>query len=154
MLCGALPDLALLPLFVYWFGPGGMAAICMASVCSFFPIFFTVREGVKDIPKDYFFVTTVYGAKKFAVYKKLVLPAVFPQLVTGLRLAFDFVWEIVLAIEIMASVAGIGSFISLSVEEGSLENAFAGIIMIGLIAIAIDRVVFQHLEAKIGRWHE
>lgn len=152
MLCGSLPDLALLPLFVYWFGAGSVAAILMAAICAFFPIYFTIREGVKEIPADYFHVSMVFKANKFDILRKIVLPATFPNAVTGLRLAFDFVWEVVLAIEIIARVAGIGWFINFSVESGSIELAFASIMAIGVMALTIDRFVFGTLEERIRRW--
>lgn len=154
MLAGALPDLALLPLFVLWFGPGATVAVFMATIASFFPIYFTVREGVKDMPKDYFHVASVYGSGKLNIYRKIIFPSTVPQIVTGTRLAFDFVWEIVLAIEIFAQVSGIGSFINLSVEQGSITGAFTGIFMIGIVAIAFDRLVFYRLETRIRKWHE
>jgi ABC-type nitrate/sulfonate/bicarbonate transport system permease component len=152
MLCGCLPDLALLPLFVYWFGPGSVAAILMAAICAFFPIYFTIREGVKGIPADYFHVSMVFKANKFDVLRKIILPATFPNAIIGLRLAFDFVWEVVLAIEIIARVAGIGWLINFYVESGSIELAFAGIMAIGIIALTIDRLVFGTLEERIRRW--
>ncbi|WP_309492963.1 ABC transporter permease [Candidatus Hecatella orcuttiae] len=154
MIVGALPDLALLPLIVFWFGPGMAAAVFMATVVAFFPVFFTVREGVKDIPQDYFHVAEIYKAKKYQVYTKLVFPAVLPQIVTGVRLAYEFLWEIVLAIEIIASIHGIGFFINHSVQAESLTQAFAGIFAIGGLAIIIDRTVFQRLENYIRKWHE
>ncbi len=154
LMVGALPNLAILPLFVLWFGPGGLAAIFMASVSSFFLIYFTVREGVKEIPRDYFYVATVFRTGRLDMFKKLLIPAALPQTVTGLRLAFDHVWEIILAIEIFAGVSGIGSFINLAVGDGLIVDAFAGIFMIGILAIAVDRLVFQTLERRIRRWHE
>lgn len=154
MLIGALPDLALLPLFVYWFGPGGVAAVFMATVASFFPLYFTTREGVQDIPRNYFHVAKIYRSSTINMYRKLVFPAIVPQIVTGARIAFDFVWEIVLAIEIFSQISGVGSFINLAVESGSISDAFAGIFMIGLIAILVDRIVFKSMERRIRRWHE
>ncbi len=154
MILGALPDITLLPFLVYWFGAGATAAILMATIVAFFPIFFTVREGVKSIPRDYFYVAAIYKAKKLNLYTKLVLPAVFPQLITGLRLSYEFLWEVVLAIEIIAHISGIGSIINLAVAEGSITYALAGIFMIGIIAIIIDRLLFARLEGRIRRWHE
>lgn len=154
MIVGALPDIALLPFLVYWFGRGVSAAILMATIVAFFPIFFTVREGVKNIPKDYFHVAYIYKAKKTDVYTKLILPAVFPQLITGIRLAYEFLWEIVLAIEIIARIHGIGFVINFAVENGSLTYAFAGFFMIGIIAILLDRLVFHRLEEMVRWWHE
>ena len=154
MLIGALPDLAILPLMVMWFGPGNTAAIMMAAICAFFPIYFTVREGTKAIPRDYFHVATVFKSGRFSTIAKVILPSVFPNMVTGLRLSFDFVWEIILAIEIIASVTGIGTFIDSSVSAGSVEYAFAGILSVGMIAVAVDRLVFRTLENRIARWRE
>lgn len=154
MIFGALPDIALLPFLTYWFGPGLTAAILLSTLVAFFPIFFTVREGVRNIPRDYFYVAAIYKARRLNMYTKLILPAVFPQLITGIRLAYEFLWEIVLAIEIIAHIAGIGSIINLAVEEGSLTYALAGIFMIGAIAIIIDRLIFAHFEDRIRRWHE
>ena len=128
--------------------------IILATLVAFFPIFFTVREGVKDIPRDYFYVAAVYRARRLKFYTKLILPAVFPQFLTGIRLSYEFLWEIVLAIEIIAHVAGIGSIINMAVEEGDITFALAGIFMVGIIAIIIDRSIFARLENKTRRWHE
>jgi len=154
LMIGALPNLAILPLLVLWFGPGELAAILMTTISSFFLIYFTVREGVKDIPRDYFHVAIIFRTGRIDALRKLIIPAALPQTITGLRLAFDHVWEIVLAIEIFSGVSGIGSFIDLAVHDGLLVEAFAGIFMIGILAIAIDRFIFQSLEGRVRRWHE
>jgi len=151
-LIGALPDLAILPLMVMWLGPGDGAVVTMAAICAFFPIYFTVREGAKAIPRDYFDVATVFKAGRFSTIFKVIFPSVFPNMVTGLRLSFDFVWEVILAIEIIAGVTGIGTFINSSVSTGSVEYAYAGIFAVGLIAVSVDRFMFRTLENRIARW--
>jgi ABC-type nitrate/sulfonate/bicarbonate transport system permease component len=151
MFIGGLPDIAILPLAILWFGPG-VSAILMAALCAFFPIFFTVREGVKDIAPELFQVSMIFHPGKLNELREVIVPAVSPHLITGLRLSFDFVWEVVLAIEIVVRVAGIGSFINLSVEAGSIQDAFAGIMAIGLLSIAVDRFLFGLLENRVRRW--
>ena len=152
MLGGALPDIALLPVLVLWIGPGSAAAIAIAAFSAFFPMYFTIREGTKDIPRDLFHVAAVFNTGRIATFRKLILPAVSPQLFTGLRLAYDFVWEIVLAIEIFSGVTGIGSYISGAVEAGDVTEAFAAILAAGVLAIVIDRLVFGRAEKWIRRW--
>jgi len=154
MIVGALPDLAILPVLVIWFGSGNMAAIVMASVCAFFPVYYSVREGTKDIPHDYFNVATVFRSGKIDTFRKVIFPATFPYMVTGLRISFDFVWEVILAIEIIARVTGIGTFIDASVNQGTIEYAFAGIMAVGAIALSVDRVAFGLFEGRIRRWKE
>lgn len=151
MLAGSLPDLALLPLAILWFGPRA-SAILMAAICAFFPIFFTVRTGVREIAPEFFQVSTIFHPGKLNEFREVILPAVLPHLITGLRLSFDFVWEVVLAIEIVVRVAGVGSFINLSVEAGSVHDALAGIMAIGFLSIAMDRFLFGLLDSRVKRW--
>jgi len=152
MLAGALPDIALLPVLVLWIGPGNVAAIAIAAFSAFFPMYFTIREGTKDIPKDLFHVAAVFNTSRVDTFRKLILPAVSPQLFTGLRLAYDFVWEIVLAIEIFSGVTGIGSYIAGAVQRGGVTEAFAAILAVGILAIMVDRLLFGRAERWIRRW--
>jgi ABC-type nitrate/sulfonate/bicarbonate transport system permease component len=152
MLFGALPDLSFLPLLVLWLGAGSAAAIMMASIAAFFPIYFTVREGTKNIPKELYDVTTVFRSDKLSTFTKMVLPAISPHMFSGLRLAYDFDWEIIIAIEIATQVAGIGSFIDRSVGAGSLQSGFAAILAIAIVAVVVDRAFFGRLEAWSKKW--
>jgi ABC-type nitrate/sulfonate/bicarbonate transport system permease component len=152
MLAGALPDLSFLPLLVLWFGPGSVAAVIMASVAAFFPIYFTVREGTKNIPRELYHVTTIFKSDRLSTFTKMVLPAISPYMFSGLRLAYDFDWEIIIAIEIATRVAGIGSFIEGTVSTGSLESGFAAILAIALVAVIVDRVFFGTLESWSRKW--
>jgi len=152
MLFGALPDLSFLPLLVLWFGAGSVAAVIMASLAGFFPIYFTVRDGTRNIPKELFEVTSVFKSNRLSTFTKMVLPAISPHMFSGLRLAYDFGWEIIIAIEIATRAAGIGSFIEGSVSGGSLDSGFAAILAIALVAVVVDRVFFGSLESWAKKW--
>jgi ABC-type nitrate/sulfonate/bicarbonate transport system permease component len=152
MLFGALPDLSFLPLLVLWFGAGSVAAVIMASMAAFFPIYFTVREGTKNIPRELFDVTSIFRSDRLSTFTKMVLPAISPYMFSGLRLAYDFAWEIIIAIEIATRAAGIGSFIEGTVGAGSLESGFAAILAIAVVAIVVDRVFFGTLESWARKW--
>lgn len=152
MLFGALPDLSFLPLLVLWFGPGSIAAIIMASVVAFFPIYFTVREGTKNIPRELFDVSSIFKSDRLSTFTKMVLPAISPYMFSGLRLAYDFDWEIIIAIEIATRVAGVGSFIEGTISAGSLTSGFAAILAIAIVAVAVDRLFFGTLESWARKW--
>ncbi|MGP3666811.1 MAG: ABC transporter permease [Candidatus Bathyarchaeota archaeon] len=154
MVVGALPDVALMPFFIYWFGKGMETALLIAVMVAFFPLFFTLREGVKHIPSDYFHAAMVFNAEGLKFFTKLVFPAILPQFITGVRLAYEFLWEVILAVEVIARINGVGFLITLAVGEGSLTQAFAGIFMIGVIVILVDRLIFQVMESRVKRWHE
>jgi len=154
MLVYSLPDLALLPIIVHWVGTGALSAVFMCSVCAFAPIYFSVREGVKAIPTDQFEVVRIFGARKLALLKELVFPAAWPSLVTGFRLSFMYCWQIILAIEMIALVPGIGYYIkeTAMASPPRLDAAFAGMLAVGIAVLVTDRCVFARIEDRIGRW--
>jgi sulfonate transport system permease protein len=155
MLVGALPDLAILTLLVTVIGKGNVAAVTISAFSAFFPIYFTVRQGVKDIPTDYFHVASVFKAGRVQTFTKMVIPSITPSLLTGLRLSFEFSWNVLLAVEIIASVSGIGTFISTSLGAAahSLTYGLAAILTVGMITIAMDRAFFGRFENRMKRWH-
>ncbi|HZY46925.1 MAG TPA: ABC transporter permease subunit [Candidatus Bathyarchaeia archaeon] len=154
MLIGALPDLAILTLLVTVIGRGNVAAVAISAFSAFFPIYFTIRQGVKEIPSDYFHVASVFKARRFDTFSKIILPSIFPNFLTGLRLSFEFSWNVLLAVEIIASVAGVGSFISNSIQGAShsITYGLAAIMTVGLLTVVIDRAFFERLEQRIKRW--
>ncbi len=154
MLLGALPDLAILSLLVTVVGRGNVVATAIASFSAFFPTYFTIRQGVREIPADYFHVSSIFQASQFQTFTKVILPSIFPNMVTGLRLSFEFSWNVLLAVEIIASVAGIGTFISSSLEGPgrSLTYGLAAIMTVGLLTVAMDRLFFEKLETRIRKW--
>jgi len=154
MLLYSLPDLALLPIIVYWTGHGALGAILMCAIVSFSPIYFTVREGAKAIPVDYFEAVRIFGGDRLALLKELVFPGSWPSIVTGFRLAFSYCWQIVLAIEMIALVPGIGLFIekAVMVQNPELDTAFAGMFAVGIVVVITDRMLLLKLEERIGRW--
>jgi len=154
MLVGALPDLAILTLLVTVIGRGNVAAVAISAFSAFFPIYFTIRQGVKEIPADYFHVASVFKAGRLDTFSKVILPSIFPNFLTGLRLSFEFSWNVLLAVEIIASVAGVGSFISNSIQGSahSMTYGLAAIMTVGLLTILMDRAFFERLEQRIKRW--
>ena len=154
MLMGALPDLAILTLLVTVVGRGNAVAIAISAFSAFFPTYFTLRQGVREIPSDYFHVSSVFKANRVQTFTKVILPSIFPNMVTGLRLSFEFGWNVLLAVEIIASVAGVGTFISASLEGSgkSLAYGLAAIMAVGLLTLAMDRLFFERLEGRIRKW--
>ena len=69
-------------------------------------------------------------------------------------MSFEFSWNVLLAVEIIASVAGVGTFISTSIggPAHSLTYGLAAIMTVGLITITMDRAFFERLENRIKRW--
>src|SRR5712664_1061158 len=151
-----LPPLhnVILTLLVTVIGRGNVAAVAISAFSAFFPIYFTIMQGVKEIPIDYFHVASVFKAGRLDTFSKIILPSIFPNFLTGLRLSFEFSWNVLLAVEIIASVAGVGSFISNSIQGSahSITYGLAAIMTVGFLTILMDRAFFERLEQRIKRW--
>jgi len=156
MLVYSLPDLALLPILVYYIGHGALAAVLMCSVCSFAPIYFTVRDGVRAIPTEQFEAVRMLGGNLASLLRELILPGAWPNILTGVRLAFSYCWQIILAIEMIAFVPGIGYYINESLMGATprLDVAFAAMFAVGIVVLATDRLIFLKLEERIRRWRQ
>src|SRR5437660_12029278 len=85
MLVGALPDLAILTLLVTVIGRGNVAAVAIYAFSAFFPVYFTIRQEVKEIPGDYFHVATVFKSVRTQTFKKMIIPSILLYLLTRLR---------------------------------------------------------------------
>jgi ABC-type nitrate/sulfonate/bicarbonate transport system permease component len=99
-----------------------------------------------------FEVTSVFKSDHVSTFTKMVLPALSPYIFSGLRLAYDFDWEIIIAVEIATRLSGIGSFIQGTVSTGSMANGFAGILAVALVAVVVDRIFFRSLESWTRKW--
>lgn len=152
MLLGSLPDLALLPMLVYWVGPGSAAAIAMGFICAFFPLYFNIREGVKSIHKELFEATYAMGASKKDVILKLIFLGAWPNMLTGIRISFQYLWEILLAIEVVGRVTGIGNLINTAVEIQRIDLAVASMFLVGIMVLLVDRLIFEYFERRIQEW--
>ncbi len=96
----------------------------------------------------------MFKAGRLDTFSKIILPSIFPNFLTGLRLSFEFSWNVLLAVEIIASVAGVGSFISNSIQGSahSMTYGLAAIMTVGFLTVLMDRAFFERLEQRIKRW--
>src|SRR5207245_1398164 len=83
LLVGSMSYLAILTLLVTVIGRGNVAAVAISAFSAFFPVYFTIRQGVKEIPGDYFHVASVFKVGRVQTFTKMILPSIFPNLVTG-----------------------------------------------------------------------
>src|SRR5207245_11614607 len=142
-------DLSILTLLISFVDSGNVAAIAISAFSAFFPIYFTIRQGVTEIPADYFHVASIFKAGKLQTYTDIIMPSIFPSMLTGLRLSFEFAWNVLLAVELIASVAGIGSFISSCLRrQNSRTYGLAALMTVGVVTLLMDRAFFGGVDRQ------
>lgn len=149
-----IPSLAWVPLFILWFGIGNTATILVVIYAATFPMVYNVWTGVRSVNPLWLRAAAAMGANRRALFRKVVLPAALPFVITGLRLSFGRAWIAVVGGELLASpVWGLGKVIFDAKEFLNADVMIAALIVIGAVGLLCERVVFQALEhATVARW--
>jgi NitT/TauT family transport system permease protein len=149
----ATPTVALTPLFVIWFGLGMSSKVAVIVLMAIFPILINTMEGVRTIDPVLLRATRTFGASRWQVLWNVTLPATFPFIITGIRLAIGKALIAVVIGEFIGSVSGIGYRIRTAAEtfQTSQYLAATGILMILSIFLT---ALLQWVETKIAPWRQ
>jgi NitT/TauT family transport system permease protein len=149
-----IPGLAYAPLFLLWFGLGNVSAVLLVAFVSAFPIIYNAWTGVKAVKEIWVRSAQAMGADDRRLFRHVILPGALPYIMTGLRLGLAQAWRILVGIEMLAAVPwGLGWLIFGAREFLNTDVMLAGITVIALIGLALEKFVFQPLENfTVVRW--
>jgi NitT/TauT family transport system permease protein len=149
-----IPGLAYAPLFLLWFGPGNAPAVALVAFVSAFPIIYNSWTGVKAVKEIWLRSAQAMGADDRRLFHHVILPGALPYIVTGLRLGLAQAWRILVAVEMLAALPwGLGWLIFGAQEFLNTDVMLAGIAVIALIGLGLEKLVFQPLENfTVVRW--
>ncbi|HEY5280194.1 MAG TPA: ABC transporter permease [Pseudolabrys sp.] len=149
-----IPGLAYAPLFLLWCGPGEVSAVLLVAFVSMFAIIFNSWTGVKAVKEIWLRSAQAMGADDKRVFRYVILPGALPYILTGLRLGLAQAWRILVAVEMLAAVPwGLGWLIFGAREFLNTDAMMAGIIVIALIGLGLEKYVFQKIEDyTVVRW--
>jgi NitT/TauT family transport system permease protein len=149
-----IPGIAYAPLFMLWFDLGNKSAILLVGFVSAFPIIFNTWTGVKAVKEIWVRSAQVMGADDRRLFRLVILPGALPYVLTGLRLGLAQAWRILVVVELLAAVPnGLGLLIFGARQFLATDVMLAGIAVIGIIGLALEKLVFQRLEqATVFRW--
>jgi NitT/TauT family transport system permease protein len=149
-----IPGLAYAPLFLLWFGLGNISAVLLVGFVAAFPIIFNSWTGVKAVKEIWVRSAQSMGADDRRMFRHVILPGALPYILTGLRLGLAQAWRILVAIEMLAAVPwGLGWMIFGAREFLNTDVMMAGIVVIGVIGLMLEKLVFQKIEDyTIVRW--
>jgi NitT/TauT family transport system permease protein len=149
-----IPGVAYAPLFMLWFGLGNFSAVLLVGFVSAFPIIFNTWTGVKAVKEIWVRSAQMMGADNRRLFSLVILPGALPYILTGLRLGLAQAWRILVVVELLAAVPwGLGWLIFGAREFLNTDVMLAGIAVIGVIGLLLEKVVFQRLERfTVVRW--
>ncbi|MEA2601144.1 MAG: NitT/TauT family transport system permease protein [Acidobacteriota bacterium] len=148
-----ISPIAWIPVAILWFGVSDMAPIFLIFLASLFPITVAAMAAVQNIQLVYIRAARNFGIGGLELFKKVVLPAALPQILTGLRLALGVAWLVVVAAEMIAVNSGLGYLIIDARNAGKrYDLVVAGMAMIGLIGLGLDWLVRRMERLDEVRW--
>ncbi|MGO4541120.1 ABC transporter permease subunit [Paenibacillus sp. 2TAB19] len=146
-----LPPLAYYTMLVLWLGIGDSSKIALLYLAAFAPLYIAVVAGVRKVSIDRIRVAKTLGATRSKLYLHVLLPSSLPEIFTGIRTAIGVSYTTLVAAEMVAAMSGIGWMVLDASKFLRSDIIFAGIILMGLIAIVIDSAV-RLLERKLVPW--
>lgn len=125
----------------------------VVMLCSLWPTLINTAIGTASIDKDLINVGRVLKLGWFAKLTRLVLPSSLPYIFTGMRLSLGVGWMVLIAAEMLAQNPGLGKFVWDEFQNGSeksLARIMVAVVVIGLIGVALDRIMMA-LQAFVSR---
>ena len=134
-----ISPIAWIPIAILWFGVGNASPIFLIFISSVFPMIVQTVVGVHTIEKRYLRAAENFGVSHRTLLMRVVIPAVLPQILVGMRIGLGVAWLVVVAAEMIALHSGLGYMIMDSRNAGNrYDLVVAGMIIIGLIGLSLD----------------
>ena len=148
-----ISPIAWIPISILWFGVGNASAIYLIFIASVFPMIVQTTVGVHTIEKRFLRAADNFDVPRGKFFLQVVLPATLPQIITGMRIGLGVAWLVVVSAEMIALRSGLGYMIMDARNAGNrYDLVVAGMIMIGLIGLALDGTMRLLESMKIVRW--
>jgi NitT/TauT family transport system permease protein len=147
----AVPKAAVVPILVVWFGIGLGPGVLTAFLISFFPITVNIATGLATLEPELEDVLRVLGAKRWDVLVKVGLPRSLPYFYGSLKIAITLAFVGTVLAEMTAGDAGIGYLMQTAGSQQRMPLAFAGLVTIGVMAMAMYEL-FSLIERRTTAW--
>ena len=149
----AIAGIAWVPLTIIWFGMGNGSVIFVIANTIFFASLYNTVIGVQSIPLALHRAVRSHGGRGLSLLTNLILPGAMVQILLGIRTSVAYGWRALVASEMIAGSNGLGYMTMEAVQWQRTEKIILGMIVIGLLWVAMDRAVFTTIERRtVGRW--
>jgi ABC-type nitrate/sulfonate/bicarbonate transport system permease component len=149
----AISGIVWLPLMIGWLGIGTALAVFLIWNTVFFIVFQNTVLGVQLVPEVYEQGVQALGGGRFETIRTVILPGALPYILTGIRSGLGFGWRALIAAELVGTPDGLGQMIFAAADYHRSDIIIAGCLIIGTIAIAMDRWLLLPIERRtIERW--
>ncbi len=146
-----IPKIALLPLFVIWFGIDEASKYALIAFGTFTPTVVATYAAVDNVDRTLIRMGQSFGLSWWSIVRKIVLPGAMPGILSGLRISLTIAIILLVAAEMLGAEYGVGAYI---LEAGSLydlERLFAGVVILSIMGVLLSWAIGL-LERRVLRW--
>ncbi|HET7547614.1 MAG TPA: ABC transporter permease [Usitatibacter sp.] len=152
-----LPAIALLPVALIWFGLGNGSIIFVLVHAVMWPIALATHSGFMGVSNTLRMVGRNYGLGGFAYVRRILIPAAFPSILSGLKIGWAFAWRTLIAAELVFGTSsgsgGLGWFIYENKNVLDIPAVFAGLFTVIFIGLLVENLIFRTIEMRtVRRW--
>jgi sulfonate transport system permease protein len=152
-----LPAIALLPLALIWFGLGDLSIIFVLVHSVLWAVALNTHSGFRSVSNTLRMVGRNYGLKGVRFIAKILIPAAFPSILTGLKIGWAFAWRTLIAAELVFGVSsgkgGLGWYIYENKNMLDIPAVFAGLFTVILIGLTVENLIFRNIETMtVRKW--
>lgn len=147
-----IPNLALIPLVIIWFGVGETAKVFLVSAGVFFPIYINTYHGIRNVDQNLIEMGKIYGLSKINLFTKVILPGALSSILVGIRYSLGVMWLTLIVAETLAASSGIGYMSSNAREFMQLDFVVLAIILYAILGKVADSLA-KWLERSLLQWN-
>ncbi len=152
-----LPAIALLPLALIWFGLGTASLVFVIVHSVLWAVSLNTHSGFLGVSRTLRMVGRNYGLKGIRYVARILIPAAFPSILTGLKIGWAFAWRTLIAAELVFGVSsgkgGLGWYIFENRNLLDIPGVFAGLLTVIVIGLIVENLIFRTIERRtVRRW--
>lgn len=146
-----IPKIALLPLFILWFGIGEPSKFATIGFGVFFPTVIATYSAIDSVPRNLIRMAQSFGLPWASILRKIVLPGALPGILAGFRITASIALILVVAAEMIGAEYGIGAFVLTAGNLMLTDQLLAGVLVLSLLGLSIGTVL-SILERRLLKW--
>ncbi|MEQ9642815.1 MAG: ABC transporter permease [Alphaproteobacteria bacterium] len=146
-----IPKIALLPLFIIWFGIGEGSKVATILFGSFFPTVIATYGGIDAVDRGLIRMGQSFGLSRAAIVWKIVLPSAMPAILSGMRISASISIILLVAAEMIGAEFGIGAYVLLAGNLMATDQLIAGVAMLSILGLCVSWLI-NRAEKYFLRW--
>jgi ABC-type nitrate/sulfonate/bicarbonate transport system permease component len=132
-----IPKIALLPLFVVWFGIGEGSKVATILFGTFFPTVIATYSGIDNVDRNLIRMGQSFGLTWLSIVRKIIIPGALPAILSGFRISASIAIVLLVAAEMIGAQYGIGAYILTAGAEFAIDKLIAGVAILSVIGLTI-----------------